>query len=92
VARASFVKYELFEIAAFGHGCFGYHNKKLAAAILEGATTRSSEPAIPQVKPTIRYGLPVTPLEPSVRDACADRLAGDPKLIDDLIAGAIEVF
>jgi S-adenosylmethionine synthetase len=51
-----------------------------------------SEPAILQVKLATRDGVPAAQLEPRVRDLSAERLASVPKLIDDFVAGAIEVF
>ena len=51
-----------------------------------------TNPAILQVKLATHDGLPVTQFKQRVEEITADRLAGVPKLIDDFMAGTIEVF
>lgn len=51
-----------------------------------------TEPAMFQVRLATRDGMPVDRLRPRVTEIATDRLARASKLVDDFIAGTIEVF
>ena len=51
-----------------------------------------TDPAIVQVKLATRDGIPVSKIRRCVEDVTADRLSHIPKLIDDFIAGTIDIF
>ena len=51
-----------------------------------------TKPALVQVKLATRDGLPAIQLKERVEDIVADHLSRVPQLIDELVAGAIEVF
>ncbi len=51
-----------------------------------------TEPAMLQVRLATRHGMPVDRLRPRVTEIAAARLARTSKLIDDFLAGTIEVF
>lgn len=51
-----------------------------------------ASPAIVQVKVASRDGLPIERFRPNIEEIVADRLNGMEKLIDEFLAGAIDVF
>jgi S-adenosylmethionine synthetase len=51
-----------------------------------------TEPAMLQVRLATRDGMPADRLRPRVSEIAAEGLARAPKLVDDFIAGTIEVF
>ena len=51
-----------------------------------------TEPAMVEVKIATRDGFPVTRLESKVAEIAADRLESIPKLVENFVAGAIEVY
>ena len=51
-----------------------------------------TSPALLDVKIATRDGIPVAQLKRSVEDVAVDRLACIPELIDDFVAGKIDVF
>jgi S-adenosylmethionine synthetase len=51
-----------------------------------------ASPAIVQTKIATRHGLQVDKFKRQIEDVIADRLARIPKLIDDFVAGTIDVF
>jgi S-adenosylmethionine synthetase len=51
-----------------------------------------TKPAMIEIKLATRDGFPVAGLEPKVAGIAADCLAGVPKLVEEFIAGTIEVF
>ena len=51
-----------------------------------------TKPAMIEIKLATRGGFPVSELEPQVAEIVADCLASVPKLVDNFIAGTIEVF
>ena len=51
-----------------------------------------TDPAIVQVKLATREDVPLNKVRRSVEDVAADRLSHIPKLIDDFIAGTIDIF
>jgi S-adenosylmethionine synthetase len=50
-----------------------------------------ARPAVLDVKLATRDGIPVAQLKRPVEEVVADRLAGIPNLVDDFVAGKIDV-
>jgi S-adenosylmethionine synthetase len=54
--------------------------------------TPVSRPTMLQIRLATRQGIPVAQLRKRVEEIAADRLAYIPRLVDDLVAGTIDVF